>query len=276
MESYYCDTVTLSYRRAFMCRIKLCVLDSQQPVSIAHSRGLISRDGAPCSGIKSALFIHPSIRTMIGRQSSSSTESLVPLKDLGGSPLTAGPSAMLVPPPSQSCFLPTSDMRASMSSSSASSANSSNRSLMELLGEYQRRNNGIFPDRKRNASEVDRHIVVFDEAKMTRRIEKDIKRGRLTRVRSSDSFLEGKVEMSRRMMRSYLSFGYESGASLDKLSRQLQKHDRSSFNTVGESSKTILAMNSKNEMFDQIDCQDAEMLRRASAAASAGRALLSR
>ena len=124
----------------------------------------------------------------------------------------------------------------------------------------------------------DRHIVVFDEAKMTRRIEKDIKRGRLTRVRSSDSFLEGKVEMSRRMVRSYLSFGYESGASLDKLSRQLQKHDRtrSSFNTVGESSKAILAMNSKNEMFDQIDCQDAEMLRRASAAASAGRALLSR
>ena len=111
---------------------------------------------------------------------------------------------------------------------------------------------------------------------MTRRIEKDIKHGRLTRVRSSDSFLEGKVEMSRRMMRSYLSFGYESGASLDKLSRQLQKHDRSSFNTVGESSKTILAMNSKNGMFDQIDCQDAEMLRRASAAASAGRALLSR
>ena len=221
---------------------------------------------------------------MIGRHSSSSTESLVPLKGLGGSPdastdaITRAPTN-LIPPQSQSCFFPTSDMRGSMSSSSTSSPNSSNRSLMELLGEYQRRNNGVLLDRKRRVSTVeDRHIVVFDEAKMTRRIEKDIKRGRLTRVRSSDSFLEGKVEMSRRMVRSYLCFGYESGASLDKLSRQLQKHDRtrSSFNTVGESSKAILAMNSKNEMFDQIDCQDAEMLRRASAAASAGRALLSR
>ena len=48
------------------------------------------------------------------------------------------------------------------------------------------------------ACEDDRQIVrvplVFDEAKMKKRIEKDIKRGRLTRVRSSDSFLEGKQE----------------------------------------------------------------------------------
>lgn len=217
---------------------------------------------------------------MIGRDPSSSTESLVPLKDLGGSPLT-GPTS-LIPPPSQSCFLPTSDaigMRGSMPSSSTSSPNSSNHSLLGLLGNYQRRSTGILPDGRRRRSTVeDRHIVVFDEAKMTRRIEKDIKRGRLTRVMSSDSFLEGKVETSRRIMRSYLSFGYESGASLDKLSRQLQEHDRtrSSFNTVGESSKTILAKSGKNEMFDQIHCQNAEMLRRASAAASAGRALLSR
>lgn len=231
--------------------------------------------------MNSALFVHPEIRTIIGRQSSSSssTESLVPLKDLGGSPdatdaITRAPTS-LIPPPSQSCFLPTSDMRGSVSSSSTSSPNSSNRSLMELFGEYQRRNNGILPDEKRSTVE-DRHIVVFDEAKMTRRIEKDIKCGRLTRVTSSNSFLEGKVEASRRISRSYLSFGHESGASLDKLSRQLQKHNRTraSFNTVGESSKTIVAMSSKNEMFDRIDSQDAEM-RRVSAAASAGRALLS-
>mmetsp|Transcript_17954 Transcript_17954/g.51426 ORF Transcript_17954/g.51426 Transcript_17954/m.51426 type:complete len:225 (-) Transcript_17954:53-727(-) len=219
---------------------------------------------------------------------SSSNEVLVRLKDHGGGSATANVAIvrppMLAIPPSQSCVSISSapGIMDSMHSNSISPACcSSANSLMELLGKSQQ-HIGQF-SQNRNTDEVDRHIVMFDEVKITKRIEKDIKRGRLTRARSSDSFLEGKVEMSRRKMRSYLSFGHESGAAIDKLSRQPQDHDhtrtRSSFHTLGESAKIAEALmkgKNKNEMFDQMCHQDEGRLRRASAATSAGRALLSR
>ena len=195
---------------------------------------------------------------MVARSSSSNDVLVVPLEDLGGG---GGASAtnndeiarpsLLIPPPSQPCVPPSAGIGDCTTASFSGSANS----LVELVCEDDHQN----------------VRVVFDEAKMTKRIEKDIKRGRLTRVRSSDSFLEGKAEISRRVMRSYLSFGHESGTSLDELSRQLRDHDgprRLSDNTLGESSKIL---HGKNETFDEL-----ARLRRASAAASAGRALLSR
>jgi hypothetical protein len=203
---------------------------------------------------------------MAARSSSSNDVLVVPLEDLGGG---GGASAtnndeiarpsLLIPPPSQPCVPPSEGIGDSInrSHSTVSTFSGSANSLMELVCEDDR--------------QIVHVRVVFDEAKMTKRIEKDIKRGRLTRVRSSDSFLEGKAEISRRVMRSYLSFGHESGTSLDELSRQLRDHDgprRLSDNTLGESSKIL---HGKNETFDEL-----ARLRRASAAASAGRALLSR
>ena len=205
---------------------------------------------------------------MVARSSSSNDVRVVPLNDLGGGGGVASaavdeiarPLLPLIPLPSQPCVPPSAGIGDSTpcSHSTLPTISSSANSLMEL------------------ACEDDRQIVrvVFDEAKMTKRIEKDIKRGRLTRVRSSDSFLEGKAEISRRVMRSYLSFGHESGTSLDELSRQLRDHDgprRLSENTLGESSSKIEALHGKNETFDQLG-----QSQRASAATSVGRALLSR
>lgn len=207
---------------------------------------------------------------MVARSSSSNDVRVVPLNDLGGGggggvasaavDEIARPLLPLIPLPSQPCVPPSAGIGDSTpcSHSTLPTISSSANSLMEL------------------ACEDDRQIVrvVFDEAKMTKRIEKDIKRGRLTRVRSSDSFLEGKAEISRRVMRSYLSFGHESGTSLDELSRQLRDHDgprRLSENTLGESSSKIEALHGKNETFDQLG-----QSQRASAATSVGRALLSR
>lgn len=217
------------------------------------------------------------------------TEStLVPLEALGNSAASdttcsANSISSIRIPPSQSCFMhnssqsvPTPEIKGSMhscSSTSSSFACDSNGSLAQLDAEslLQTRQSS----RSRNTTEEDRHSVVFDEAKMTRRIEKDIRRGRLVRARSSDSFLEQTVEISRRQMRSYLSFGYGSSASLDVLSRQLQEQDRtrSSFSTLCESELAVKSLNRKNETFD---LRVADRLRRSSAAASAGRALLSR
>lgn len=204
---------------------------------------------------------------MVARSSSSNDVRVVPLEDLGGGGASATddeiatPLSPLIPPPSQPCVPPSAGIGdcTTCSHSTVPTFSSSANSLMELACEDDR--------------QIVRVPVVFDEAKMTKRIEKDIKRGRLTRVRSSDSILEGKAETSRRVMRSYLSFGHESGTSLDELSRKLRDHDgprRLSENTLGEGSK-IEALHGKNETFDQLG-----RLQRASAATSVGRALLSR
>lgn len=212
--------------------------------------------------------IPSSFWTMVARSSSSNDVRVVLLEDLGGGGASATddeiatPLLPSIPLSSQPCVPPSAGIGdcTTCSHSTLPTFSSSANSLMEL------------------ACEDDRQIVrvplVFDEAKMKKRIEKDIKRGRLTRVRSSDSFLEGKAETSRRVMRSYLSFGHESGTSLNELSRQLRDHDGprrlSSENTLGEGSK-IEALHGKNETFDQLG-----RLQRASAATSVGRALLSR
>ena len=206
---------------------------------------------------------------MVARSSSSNDVRVVPLEDLGGGVASAAddeistcrPLLPSIPLPSQPCVPPSTGIGdcTTCSHSSLPTFSSSANSLMELACEDDR--------------QIVRVPVVFDEAKMTKRIEKDIKRGRLTRVRSSDSFLEGKAETSRRVMRSYLSFGHEGGTSLDELSRQLRDHDgprRLSENTLGEISK-IETLHGKNETFDQLG-----RLQRASAATSVGRTLLSR
>ena len=206
---------------------------------------------------------------MVARSSSSNDVRVVPLEDLGGGVASAAdneistcrPLLPSIPLPSQPCVPPSAGIGdcTTCSHSTVPTFSSSANSLMELACEDDR--------------QIVRVPVVFDEAKMTKRIEKDIKRGRLTRVRSSDSFLEGKAETSRRVMRSYLSFGHEGGTSLDELSRKLRDHDgprRLSENTLGEGSK-IEALHGKNETFDQLG-----RLQRASAATSVGRALLSR